>query len=71
MKTLFVLVLVIFVDGVPADGRVGGPFDNKAACEAKRGESFAKMKEAEVDGVLVCVEIKYKRAVILKRERDL
>ena len=71
MKTLFVLVLVLFVEGTPVDGKVGGPYDTKAVCEAKRGEAVANAKEAGVDAVLVCVELKHKTKPVLKRERDL
>lgn len=70
MKTLFVLLLVVFVEGEPVGGKVGGPFDSLKDCEAARKESTAKAKEADVDVVLKCVEIQYKAKPVFKRQRD-
>lgn len=71
MKTFVVLLLIVFADGEPAGGKVGGPFDSMAACEAAKVVALERAKENDIDAALKCVEIKYKKPVVLKRERDL
>ena len=70
MKTLFVIVLVIFLDGQPVGGQMGGPFDTRADCEKKKVEAQAKADELETDVALQCVAVTHKpKPAKLKTER--
>lgn len=68
MKSIFVIVLVIFMGETPIDGKVGGPFESMAECEAARKNAAARAKEQDVDAALVCVEVKHKlKPAVLKQ----
>lgn len=71
MKSIFVLVLVLVIDGSPVDGKVGGPFENMAECEVKLKDAQERAKEKLLpgqDAAFKCVELTYKpKPVVLRR----